>query len=60
MGWHLFVCQPIPARVLPLAEVSDKIAATIRQQRILAAVNARVAQLEEAASAKRKKGAPSP
>ena len=59
-GFHLFVCQPAPARIQTLGEVSDRIAASIRQERISAAVNARLVQLENAAAAKGKKGKPAP
>lgn len=59
-GWHLFTCQALPARVLSLAEVNDWITASMRQERISAAVNARLAQLESVAAAKGKKGKASP
>jgi peptidyl-prolyl cis-trans isomerase C len=59
-GWDLFTCQPLPARVLPLSEVQDRIAASIRKERISATVNGRVAQLESAAEAKATKTKASP
>jgi parvulin-like peptidyl-prolyl isomerase len=59
-GWHLFVCQTLPARVPPLSEVQDRIAASIRKERISATVNGRVAQLESAAAAKGAKAKASP
>jgi foldase protein PrsA len=54
-GWHLFTCQPVPAHQVPLAEAQDRIAASIRAERISAAVNARLAELKKAAPAKQTK-----
>jgi peptidyl-prolyl cis-trans isomerase C len=46
MGWHVLRCEPVPARRLALAEVQDRIAASIRYERISAAVNTRLAELK--------------
>jgi parvulin-like peptidyl-prolyl isomerase len=45
MGWHLVRCELIPARVQALPEVQDRITAALRHERVVAAVNARVAEL---------------
>ncbi len=45
----------IPARIQPVGEVADKIAATLRQERISSALKTRLAELRVAADAKPKK-----
>ena len=57
-GWHLFVCQPVAARMPALAEVQDRIAASIRKERISAVVNARVAALKKSPAPAKAKSAP--
>lgn len=46
LGWHVVRCEPIPARARPLADVQDRISASIRHDRIKAALDARAAELK--------------
>jgi parvulin-like peptidyl-prolyl isomerase len=46
LGWHVVRCEPIPSRARPLADVQDRISASIRHDRIQVALDARVAELK--------------
>jgi parvulin-like peptidyl-prolyl isomerase len=48
LGWHVVRCDPLPPRMRPLAEVQDRISASIRHERIKAAMDSRVAELKAA------------